>query len=78
MSKKHNVNCTVVQKMFCSVLLLLCSIFVINCNSENDKENTDNNPYEFHIGGVLSGSESENYFKQTIEVTYTFFKKYFR
>lgn len=47
-------------------------LFLFNCKSENvEKENTDNNPYEFHIGGVLSSNTSEDYFKQTIEVMYT-------
>ncbi|CAI6345580.1 unnamed protein product [Macrosiphum euphorbiae] len=47
-------------------LLFLFSIFY--CKSENiEKENTDNNPYEFHIGGVLSSNASEDYFKLTIE-----------
>lgn len=32
------------------------------------KENIDNNPHEFHIGGVLSSFESEEYFHRTIEV----------
>lgn len=65
------VNFIVMKKTVLSVFLLFCSIFILNCNSENsEKENTDNNPYEFHIGGVLSGNESESYFKQTIEVTY--------
>lgn len=53
------------------VVFLLCLVCIFNCKSEHiEKENTDNNPYEFHIGGVLSSNGSEDYFKQTIEVMY--------
>lgn len=53
-------------------IFLFGLIFSLNCKSENiEKENTDNNPYEFHIGGVLSSNTSEDYFKLTIEVMYT-------
>lgn len=53
-------------------LLLFCLSLVTDCKTDDaEKENTDNNPYEFHIGGVLSNNGSEGYFKQTIEVTYT-------
>jgi len=55
-------------------VFLLCLFSIFYCNSENpEKENTDNNPYEFHIGGVLSSNASEDYFKQTIEVMYNLF-----
>lgn len=57
------------MKTFFTVFTWFCVFLVINCNSEIvEKENTDNNPYEFHIGGVLSSNASEDYFKQTIEV----------
>lgn len=53
-----------------TALLFFCLFFAFECRSEHsDRDNTDNNPYEFHIGGVLSSNASENYFKQTIEVT---------
>lgn len=52
-----------------SGVFLLLSFIMNNCRSEDiEKDNTDNNPYEFHIGGVLSSNASEGYFKQTIEV----------
>lgn len=52
-------------------VFLFCLFFTFQCKGENiEKENTDNNPYEFHIGGVLSSNASEDYFKQTIEVMY--------
>lgn len=55
-------------------VLLLCLFSINYCKSENiEKENTDNNPYEFHIGGVLSSNASEGYFKQTIEVMYNLY-----
>lgn len=55
-------------------LLITALCFVSDCRSDNvEKENTDNNPYEFHIGGVLSSNASESYFKQTIEVMYNVF-----
>lgn len=55
--------------VFCVFFIGL--LFSLNCKSENiETENTDNNPYEFHIGGVLSSNGSEDYFKQTIEVMY--------
>jgi len=55
-----------------SVLWFLYLFLVLKCKCENiEKENTDNNPYEFHIGGVLSSNASESYFKQTIEVMYS-------
>jgi len=58
-------------------VFLLCFIFIFYCKSENiEKENTDNNPYEFHIGGVLSSNTSEDYFKQTIEVMYNLYLIY--
>jgi len=55
-------------------VFLLCLFSIFYCKSENtEKENTDNNPYEFHIGGVLSSNASEGYFKQTIEVMYSLY-----
>jgi len=55
-------------------VFLLFLFFIFDCKSENlEKENTDNNPYEFHIGGVLSSNASEDYFKQTIEVMYNLY-----
>lgn len=58
------------MKMITSVFLF-CLVFTIQCKDEDvEKENTENNPYEFHIGGVLSSNASEDYFKQTIEVMY--------
>lgn len=65
-----------VTKTAPAVVFLLITVlcFVSDCRSDNiEKENTDNNPYEFHIGGVLSSNASESYFKQTIEVTYNVF-----
>jgi len=55
-------------------VFLICLFSIFYCKSENiEKENTDNNPYEFHIGGVLSSNASEGYFKQTIEVMYNLY-----
>lgn len=52
-------------------VFLFCLVFTNQCKGEDvEKENTENNPYEFHIGGVLSSNASEDYFKQTIEVMY--------
>lgn len=77
MIKKYKYNCSVMKKVL-HVFMWFCLFLILNCKSENiEKENTDNNPYEFHIGGVLSSNASEDYFKQTIEVMYTFFYKYF-
>lgn len=69
MSEKSEVN-FITMKTVLSVFLLLGSfITTIDCkNEDKEKDNTDNNPYEFHIGGVLSSNNSESYFKQTIEV----------
>lgn len=68
MSKKMKVNFNV-MKLTLRVFSLVCLFFVFNCKSEIvEKENTDNNPCDFHIGGVLSSNESEHHFKQTIEV----------
>lgn len=77
MSKKSKSKFSI-MKTFSSVLVPLCLFIIINnCKSEDiEKDNTDNNPYEFHIGGVLSSNASEGYFKQTIEViinTYIFY-----
>lgn len=70
MPKKLKVNLNV-ERMAFRVFLLFRLFSIINCNSETPKaENTDNNPCDFHIGGVLSSNESEHHFKQTIEVTY--------
>lgn len=68
-NKKSKIDSDV-MKTVSSVFPLLCLLFIINnCKSEDiEKDNTDNNPYEFHIGGVLSSNASEGYFKQTIEV----------
>lgn len=53
--------------LFCGGALLTSDDYC-ECAEHADKENTDNNPYEYHIGGVLSSNDSEGYFKQTIEV----------
>lgn len=72
MSKIFKVQLSIMKPIFSVFLLCLFSIFY--CKSENtEKENTDNNPYEFHIGGVLSSNASEGYFKQTIEVMYNLY-----
>jgi len=72
MSKIFKFELSMMKPVFSVFLLCLFSIFY--CKSEiTEKENTDNNPYEFHIGGVLSSNASEGYFKQTIEVMYIFY-----
>jgi len=72
MSKIFKIQFSKMKPVFSVFLLILFSIF--HCKSENlEKENTDNNPYEFHIGGVLSSNASEDYFKQTIEVMYNLY-----
>jgi len=72
MSKIFKFQFSIMKPVSSVFLLFLFSIFY--CKSENtEKENTDNNPYEFHIGGVLSSNASESYFKQTIEVMYNLY-----
>lgn len=77
MSKRFKKTIRTVMKTIPIIFLLFCSSLVIDCKSEDvEKENTDNNPYEFHIGGVLSSNASEGFFKQTIEVTYRIYRHF--
>lgn len=54
-----------------NILLHLAILLHIKCVvMQKPTTGNDNNPTEFNIGGVLSNSESEDHFRDTIAVSW--------